>query len=88
MFAVQFRGEAAGSEGELDEASAGGDDDQDGGARQGIHEGQTEGGLLGLHMISATWTLIQKGKGKYCCVMVVALACQTVFAITSALLPK
>ena len=43
LFAVQFRWEAAGSEGELDEASAGGDDDQDGGARQGVHEGQTEG---------------------------------------------
>ena len=43
FFAVQFRGEAAGSEGELDEASAGGDDDKDGGTRQRVHEGQTEG---------------------------------------------
>ena len=44
LFIVQFRGKAARSEGKLDEAAAGGDHDQDGGARQGFHEGQTEGG--------------------------------------------
>ncbi len=43
FFAVQLRGEAAGPEGELDEATPGGDHDQDGGAGQGIHEGQAEG---------------------------------------------
>ena len=42
-FAVQFRWKAAGSERELDEASSGGDHDEDGGARQGLHEGQTKG---------------------------------------------
>ena len=40
---VQLRGQAPGSEGQLDEAAAGGDHDQDGRARKGIHEGQTEG---------------------------------------------
>ena len=40
---VQLCGQAAGSEGELDEEAAGGDHDQDGCTRQGIHEGQTVG---------------------------------------------
>ena len=43
FIAVQLCGEVAGAEGELDEEAAGGDDDQDGGAGPGLHEGQTEG---------------------------------------------
>ena len=53
IIAVQFRGKAPGSEGKLDEAATGGDYDQDGGARQGVHEGQTEGDLPSLDFI---WT--------------------------------
>ncbi len=40
LFAVQFCGQAPGSEGQLYEAPAGGHNDQDGGARKGVHEEQ------------------------------------------------
>ena len=43
LFPVQFRGKAAGSEGELDEAAAGRHHDEDGCARQGIHAEQAAG---------------------------------------------
>ena len=43
FFSVQFRGEAVGSEGKLDEAAAGRHDDENGRARQGIHAEQATG---------------------------------------------
>ena len=43
LFPVQLRGEAAGSEGELDEAAAGRHHDEDGGARAGVNAEQAAG---------------------------------------------
>ena len=43
IFAVQFRWQIARSEGKFNEASARRNNDQDGGARKGIHEGQAKG---------------------------------------------
>ena len=46
MPAVQLRWEATRSERELHEAPPGGNPHQDGGPRQGIHEGQAEGEFI------------------------------------------
>ncbi len=42
-FSVQLCWEASGPQGQLDEAPAGGDDDQDGRAGKGVHEEQAAG---------------------------------------------
>ena len=46
LCSVQLCWEITGTEGELDEETPGGDDDQDGGVGPGLHERQTEGRAL------------------------------------------
>ena len=61
LFSVQFRGKAARSEGKFDEAATGGDHDQDGGARQGFHEGQAEGDDFQVLAVFTVWFLSPSG---------------------------